>query len=548
MSDSQSAAAATIEPPPLEGPSFSKLRSSKDGTITHVSVYPSRAHITRIFKLPLKIGQNFITISGLPKALDDDSIRAEGNGDAIIQDITISTELQTTAVKSSQLEALLVEEQRKENTIERTEKAIDALAAYLSTMNLSNVPPSDVRSIIQQYNEVTTEYQEDLIRQRKELDQIGQDISREHPLTDGKIATVGAFSKSEEEIEFSLHYAVTQAGWTPVYDVRVNMESKEKCIKLVYKASVTQRTGEEWKDAHLTLETSLPQFNVIMPTLAPWKLLFMTTETPSPYGVFGGVDDAGYRRRALVRNDPMNAHAIATFEVPGSKTILGDGTVHKVTVTELDLDGELKWVSIPTMKDVRMHWTANVRNDSDYPLLKGAASVYVNGSFTARSEIPHVSPQERFNCALGVDPSIHVIYHPRDKKRSQSGFYMKLNNHIFEQRISLMNTKSCAVTNVKIIDHIPVSEESTISVKLLSPALPIADPMSDKKNIDMSKVIQVAKGVVAQWEKGDGNAEVDKLGSDGKLSWNCSIPAQGKVNLVLSWEVAVPADKVITGL
>ncbi|KAF8989094.1 hypothetical protein BDQ17DRAFT_1373562 [Cyathus striatus] len=481
MSDSQSAAAATIEPPPFEGPNFAKLQSSKDGTITHVSVYPSRAHITRLFKLPLKIGRNFITISGLPKVLDDDSIRAEGNGEAIIQDITISTELQTMAVKSPQLEALL-------------------------------------------------------------------DISKEHPLADGKTATVGVFSESEEEIEFSLHYAVTQAGWTPVYDVRVNTESKEKCIKLVYKASVTQRTGEEWKDAHLTLETSLPQFNVNMPLLTPWKLFFVTTETPSPYGVRGGVDNTRFRRRALVHDNPMDAYAIATFEVPESRTILGDGTVHKVTVTELELDGELKWVSIPTTKDVRMHWTAIVHNDSDYPLLKGAASVYVNGSFTARSEIPHVSPQERFNCALGVDPSIHVIYHPRDKKRSQSGFYTKSNNHIFEQRISLVNAKSCAVTNVKIIDHIPVSEESTISVKLLSPALPIADPTSDKRNIDMSKVIQVAKGIVAQWEKGDGNAEVDKLGSDGKLSWNCNIPAQGKVNLVLSWEVAAPADKVITGL
>ncbi|KAF9000069.1 hypothetical protein BDQ17DRAFT_1282255 [Cyathus striatus] len=519
-------------------------------------MYSSRAHITRLFKLPLKIGQNFITISGLPKVLDDDSIRVEGNGDAIIQDITISTELQTMA--SPQLEALLVEKQRKENTIKRTEKAIDALATYLSTMNLSDVPPTDVRSIIQQYNEVTTEYQEDLIRQRKKLDQMGQDISKEHPLTDGKTATVGVFSESEEDIELSLHYAVTQAGWTPVYDLRVNTESKEKCIKLVYKASVTQKTGEEWKDVRLTLETSLPQFNINLPPLTPWKLSFVAAgqqmyPSSQPAAYYGGsmsrrVVFKSCSAEAVVHDDPEDANAIATFEVLEPKTILGDGTVHKVAVTELDLDGELKWVSIPTTKDVRMHWTANVYNDSDYPLLKGAASVYVNGSFTARSEIPHVSPQERFNCALGVDPSIRVIYHPRDKKRSQSGFYTKSNNHIFEQRISLVNTKSCAVTNVKIIDHIPISEESTISVKLLSPALPIADPTSDKKTIDMSKVVQVAKGVVAQWEKGDGNAEVDKLGSDGKLSWNCSIPAQGKVNLVLSWEVAAPADKVITGL
>ncbi|KAF9000062.1 hypothetical protein BDQ17DRAFT_1327886 [Cyathus striatus] len=482
MSDTESIASATISP---SSPNWVKCHSSKDGKITHL----------------VKIWSQFQAYL----RLEDDSVRVDGNGEAVIQDVTISTlGLQTEAVKSAQLEVLIVEKQRKENAIKRTEK-------------------------FTHYIEVTTEYQEDLIRQRKELNQIGQDISKECPLTDGKTATMGVFSESEEEIELSLHYAVTQAGWTPVYDVRVNTESKEKCIKLVYKASVTQRTGEEWKDAHLTLETSLPQFNVNMPTLAPWKLRFATTGIH--YGqLFGSRpltdqlrSERGHERiatasdlRALVHANPMDAHAIATFEVPEPKTILGNGTVHKVTVTELELDGELKWVSIPTTKDVRMHWTAMVHNDSEYPLLKGAASVYVNGSFTARSEIPHVNPQERFNCALGL--------------------YTRSNNHISEQRITLVNTKSCTVSN-----------ESFISVKLHSPALPVVDT-SENKNDEMSKVVEVCKGVVAQWEKGDGDAEVDKLGLDGKISWNCSIPAQGKVTLLLAWEVLAPADRDVIGL
>jgi hypothetical protein len=37
---------------------------------------------------------------------------------------------------------------------------------------------------------------------------------------------------------------VTGASWTAVYDVRVNMQTKEDPVKLIYKASIVQNTGE----------------------------------------------------------------------------------------------------------------------------------------------------------------------------------------------------------------------------------------------------------------------------------------------------------------
>ena len=74
--------------------------------------------------------------------------------------------------------------------------------------------------------------------------------------------------KKAEEIPVSLSYYTQNAGWTPVYDIRVN--SKTNKVKLVYKASLTQTTGIDWKKTKMILSTGTPNFGVTAPVLSPW--------------------------------------------------------------------------------------------------------------------------------------------------------------------------------------------------------------------------------------------------------------------------------------
>ena len=151
-----------------------------------------------------------------------------------------------------------------------------------------------------------------------------------------------------------------------------------------------------------------------------------------------------------------------------------------------------------------------------------------------------------------LDPSIRITYHPRVKKVSQSGFYTKTTNYVFSQRITIFNTKSTAINNVKIIDQVPVSEDSLITVKLVSPSLvaPFSDAtMSGGGELKVPPPVKVSSGVVVQWDGADepGN-DVEGLGKDGKFHWVCSVPSQGKVNLLLQWEVTAPVRTDIAGL
>lgn len=110
--------------------------------------------------------------------------------------------------------------------------------------------------------------------------------------------------------------------------------------------------------------------------------------------------------------------------------------------------------------------------------------------------------------------------------------------------------------DILIIDQVPVSEDEQIKVKLVSPALTVGPTAgeSTSKDKDKDKALQklsVAKGVMAQWDgtdelETDGSAEA--LGKNGKVNWVCSVPQQGKVNLVLQWEVTAPLSATVLGL
>ena len=88
--------------------------------------------------------------------------------------------------------------------------------------------------------------------------------------------TLQVICKKSGEIPVSLSYYTRNAGWTPVYDIRVN--SKTNKMKLVYKASVTQTTGVDWKGSKLTLSTGTPTSGVTAPVLTAWYLQLYVPE------------------------------------------------------------------------------------------------------------------------------------------------------------------------------------------------------------------------------------------------------------------------------
>jgi len=100
----------------------------------------------------------------------------------------------------------------------------------------------------------------------------------------------------------------------------------------------------------------------------------------------------------------------ATFRIPGYIDVPSDAQQHNVTISSLEFAVPLLWHTIPKI-DARVYMEAKIKNESEYTFIPGAANVYVDGSFVATTSVPSVSPQETFNCVLGLDSSLRVTYH-----------------------------------------------------------------------------------------------------------------------------------------
>jgi hypothetical protein len=62
-------------PPAFEPLSSIELNSATDSVIVGVTLYPSRAEVTRRYTLSVKTGLNQVKIGGLPRVFDTHSLR-----------------------------------------------------------------------------------------------------------------------------------------------------------------------------------------------------------------------------------------------------------------------------------------------------------------------------------------------------------------------------------------------------------------------------------------------------------------------------------------
>jgi hypothetical protein len=173
------------------------------------------------------------------------------------------------------------------------------------------------------------------------------------------------------------------------------------------------------------------------------------------------------------------------------------------------------------------------------------------------------------NLFHSIDPTIRVTYHPRIKKVTQSGFYNRSFIQSYTQRITVHNAKSSAsgingdTLKIKIVDQVPVSEDSTISVKLVQP--PLVLPGADgRATISAASAagglpapVKISSGVTATWDGADeislgsvgqNDVDIDSLGREGRFCWICSVPPQAKSNVNLQYEVSAPMKTNIVGV
>ena len=306
--------------------------------------------------------------------------------------------------------------------------------------------------------------------------------------------------KKSEEIPVSLSYYTQNAGWTPVYDIRVN--SKTNKVKLVYKASLTQTTGIDWKKTKMTLSTGTPNFGVAAPILSPWYLqLYVPELYKALQGRVPGInasrnaiqgftnnnafdkalaevvvtDANGYYKQQRKEEDTFDPSTLqqyttlnegqlnTNFEIDLPYDIESDGQLHNVTIKDEEIICTLKNYAVPRV-DKEAYLLAEVADWQNLDLLPGDANIIMDDTYIGKSIIDPNTTADTLNLSLGKDKRL-AVKRSLVKELSSLKTSGGSNRQNFTYEIVVKNNKLTDV-NMLLKDQYPLSTIKEVEVKL----------------------------------------------------------------------------------
>ncbi|TDL17687.1 hypothetical protein BD410DRAFT_794164 [Rickenella mellea] len=578
--------------------------------VDSVTVFQTnRAEVKRSIKVALKDGQNSVEVKNLPSYLDKDSIRVDGVGNAVIFDVIYHAPPPPDQNRHvGEFDEFHDRQMQLKDELQILEREEHVLKSYSKTLSGADTKSDQLEKFLDVYQSRQKNINVEVKKIKGELKQVEKELSDKRASINaddesvklrGASVTIVVLGEGDGDAELSLMYVVSNASWTPHYDLRASIAHTEKTLSTVnlhYRASITQCTGENWSNVALKLSTASPLQGTTIPTLEPY---WINEERPifydsrrysrspprvvaidrrrsrsrSPTRVIMGRarrsssssnERTRLKYRGAIINDnvgneapPPNFFAALpsvasdgavsmTFTIPGLSSVPNDPMsnpqTHKVSVAELAFSSvDLEWITVP--KEIpSVFLQCKVKNTNEYVLLHGQSNIFLNNNFVAKSTIPHVSPQETFSCSLGADPAVRVTYHPQSTKTKTKGNVLsaKLTSTTYEQRISIKNTRLTPIPRLIIKDQVPVSRDERVKVSVSEPK----DLQTTNKTGVVSPSVRVKHGVTAQWASRDNDSEsVANGGGDpnlGLIEWICQIQPNTNLDVNLAWEVTAP--------
>ncbi len=275
-----------------------------DSRIEKVTVFFEGAQITRQASVQLDEGSNRLVVKGLSSLINPQSIQVKTDADLIISGVEYRYNYLDTGKPEEEI-GLLTDKQKELRL--QIELLQNQLSVYAEEENLlkqnvslkgqnSTLQALDIKAAADFMRLRLTEIRQKQFDIQKSIrslnEQIGKitnqmgEINMKKPEVTGEIC-ITMSSKKAMISDITLTYFASGAGWQPNYDIRVKDISE--AVKLVQKADVHQKTGENWNKVKLTLSTGTPTLSNIKPKLSPWYLGSEPTRTSTQPATESGI-------------------------------------------------------------------------------------------------------------------------------------------------------------------------------------------------------------------------------------------------------------------
>lgn len=475
-----------------------------------VTVFSNRARITRRAEAPVPAGSVAVKLGRLPLTLQTDSVRVnvfQGQARIVSVDVTSDFFAETpegsVATLEAQLENLTGQlraaednDQAQTGRIEMAKALATAASAEFAkglAFGRSGVQQIESMSayVLQEQREAAAEKRTLAIQKaalNRQIEAVRGQLNRvRQPVRQERRAIVVHLEALEAgTLLLDATYVVTNARWSPMYDLRLSGEQ----VAVTYLAAVSQSTGEEWTGVELSLSTAQPAVSAKVPELNPWYVEL----APPPPPVFadvmrpaammrskamlasgGSIEDEATPEMMMMAAAPAPAPLAAevassgasvTYKCQRPVTIPGDGSTNRPLIAEFRLPAKLDHITVPKLAE-EAYLRAVITNNSPYVLLPGPASVFHEEEYVSNTALNLTARDEEFKVQLGVDSRIKVKRELTSRDTSKNFFIGNTRKIEFGYRIEVQNLSGQA-TVVAIEDQTPHSRHEDVKVKLAS--------------------------------------------------------------------------------
>ena len=506
-------------------------------SVIKVTVYPDRAQINHESRVEIPGGITSLILGGLSPYIDAQSIQVRGTGiftiisvnhrNNYLQNLEDAPEVKNIRNKIEVLQLKVEDEKAAISVLKEKEAFLVANKAILvkettytleqmrSVMDLYTTSMEQVTTGILKKNRLIKDYEREISALQKQI----SDRTEKLRLPSGEI-TVTVSSEKPVTGRLEISYLVSNAGWFPSYDIRV--EDITKPVTIFYKANVFQNSGVEWKEVKLSFSNVTPWVAGDIPQLSPWFIDFYISVPVVRYSgpsarknesllvresaALEKVEDFKEAEAMTVEVEKRVGETTVSFDVAIPYTIASDGKVQTIEIQRTSSPAEYRYVTVPKLSP-HAYLTGNITGWAEHSLIGGEATLYFENTFVGKSFLNVNQLKDTLTVSLGTDNSILV---KREKRQDYTSKRTLGSNktETFSYLITLRNNKQSQI-KMMVYDQIPVSSNSSIEVN----------------------AVELTGG---------------RLNSQtGEVIWNIDLKPQETKQIILTYSVKYPKDKTV---
>lgn len=484
-------------------------------TVKSVTVFTQAAQVFRTSTVTLNPGITNLVFTGISPFINPASLQAGGKGNFVVLEVKhnvkypepakpedgslpkeILKEIKLIEDSVSELGFMRDEMNDKKNALQLEKDMIlknkltlgegksDSLPVLKQAMEFFRLKLNDINA---QLNKIKRDEKKNLDKNGRLTTHLAdlrtyknsEDPKKKYEPVHQVFVTISADEVVTATVDVS--YMVSQAGWTPSYDLRSSTASAP--IQLTYKANVYQSSGEEWNDVTLKLSTGNPNRSASKPVLPPWYINYFTATRESRF--LSGARERS-AENAVITNEDLSkakkdldelspAQSAASFsqlietmtnvefDIKLAYSIPSNGVNHIVSIKKDELPANYYHFLVPKMESDAF-LVAKVTGWEGLNLLPGRANIFYEGTYVGETVLNPSIINDTLELALGRDNGIVVT---RTKIASKETNKLLGNDitKLVSYEIKMKNNKTKPV-NLIVEDQVPLTMNKDIKIEM----------------------------------------------------------------------------------